>query len=113
MNSRHSKDAAEQELEQPDSRLNSHKGVKKYGSFESIKNDNKSAAKCASQTDQESGKPTESSAETQTTSLERLAKRIPCLGILLALCASFFLGSAGMLVKMTHSVHGIQVAVFR
>lgn len=43
----------------------------------------------------------------------RLADRIPCLGILMALCASFFLGSAGMLVKMTRSVHGIQVAVLR
>lgn len=45
--------------------------------------------------------------------LHRAAKRIPCLGILLALCASLFLSSAGMLVKMTSSVHGIQVAVFR
>lgn len=43
----------------------------------------------------------------------RMAKRIPCLGILMAMCASFFLGSAGMLVKMTRSVHGIQVAVLR
>lgn len=43
----------------------------------------------------------------------RLAKRIPCLGIMFALCASLFLGSAGMLVKMTSSVHGIQVAVLR
>lgn len=47
------------------------------------------------------------------TKLERLAQRIPCLGIMLALGASIFLGSAGMLVKMTQSVHGIQVAVFR
>lgn len=45
--------------------------------------------------------------------LQRAATRIPCLGILLALGASFFLGSAGVLVKMTTSVHGIQVAVFR
>lgn len=47
------------------------------------------------------------------TLLERAADVIPCLGIMLALCASVFLGSAGMLVKMTQSVHGIQVAVFR
>lgn len=45
--------------------------------------------------------------------LQKLAKRVPCLGIMLALCASFFLGTAGMLVKMTTSVNGIQVAVFR
>lgn len=51
--------------------------------------------------------------EEELSALERLAKRIPCLGIMLALCASLFLGSAGMLVKMTNSVHGIQVAVFR
>lgn len=49
----------------------------------------------------------------QKTFILRLADRIPCLGILMALCASFFLGSAGMLVKMTRSVHGIQVAVLR
>lgn len=47
------------------------------------------------------------------TALQRAADTIPCLGIMLALCASVFLGSAGMLVKMTRSVHGIQVAVFR
>lgn len=51
--------------------------------------------------------------EAQLSKLEVLAKRIPCLGIMLALGASVFLGSAGMLVKMTTSVHGIQVAVFR
>lgn len=45
--------------------------------------------------------------------LLRLARRIPCLGIMLALMASLFLGSAGMLVKLTRSVHGIQVAVLR
>ena len=45
--------------------------------------------------------------------LFRLARRIPCLGIMLALMASLFLGSAGMLVKLTRSVHGIQVAVLR
>lgn len=45
--------------------------------------------------------------------LERLASRIPCLGIILSLGASLFLGSAGMLVKMTQSVHGVQVAVLR
>lgn len=45
--------------------------------------------------------------------IERLAKLIPGLGIILALCASVFLGTAGMLVKLTTSVHGIQVAVFR
>lgn len=45
--------------------------------------------------------------------IERLAKVVPGLGIMLALCASVFLGTAGMLVKMTTSVHGIQVAVFR
>lgn len=47
------------------------------------------------------------------TLLERAASKIPGLGIFMALCASFFLGTAGMLVKMTQSVHGIQVAVFR
>lgn len=47
------------------------------------------------------------------TVLERAAKVIPGLGIILALCASFSLGTAGMLVKMTHSVNGIQVAVLR
>lgn len=47
------------------------------------------------------------------TMLQRAADIIPCLGIILALFASVFLGSAGMLVKMTRSVHGIQVAVFR
>lgn len=47
------------------------------------------------------------------TVLQKAADTIPCLGILLALGASIFLGSAGMLVKMTRSVHGIQVAVFR
>lgn len=47
------------------------------------------------------------------TFIMRMADRVPCLGILMALCASFFLGSAGMLVKMTRSVHGIQVAVLR
>lgn len=54
----------------------------------------------------------EASSEPKTFIL-RLADRIPCLGILMAMCASFFLGSAGMLVKMTRSVHGIQVAVLR
>lgn len=52
-------------------------------------------------------------AKAKESALERLAERVPCLGILLALAASLFLGTAGMLVKMTHSVHGIQVAVFR
>lgn len=47
------------------------------------------------------------------TFLQRASKAIPCLGIIFSLCASVFLGSAGMLVKMTTSVHGIQVAVFR
>lgn len=47
------------------------------------------------------------------TRLERLAERIPCLGILLAFCSSIALSSAAMLVKLTTSVHGIQVAVFR
>lgn len=51
--------------------------------------------------------------EEETGVLHRMAKTIPCLGIIFALCASFFLGSAGMLVKMTHSIHGIQVAVCR
>lgn len=52
--------------------------------------------------------------ETETSTLsERASKAIPCLGIIFSLCASVFLGSAGMLVKMTTSVHGIQVAVFR
>lgn len=45
--------------------------------------------------------------------VQRLAKIIPCLGILMSLCASVFLGTAGMLVKLTESVHGIEVAVFR
>ena len=45
--------------------------------------------------------------------VERLGKRIPGFGIILAVMASFFLGSAGLLVKLTDSVHGIQVAVFR
>lgn len=45
--------------------------------------------------------------------IQRLAKRIPCFGILLSLCSSLFLGTAGMLVKLTTSVNGIQVAVFR
>lgn len=49
----------------------------------------------------------------EKTVLQRAADTVPCLGIILALCASVFLGSAGMLVKMTRSVHGIQVAVFR
>lgn len=53
------------------------------------------------------------SSDEQLTKLDRLALRVPCLGIMLALGASIFLGSAGMLVKMTQSVHGIQVAVFR
>lgn len=52
-------------------------------------------------------------ADPELTKLELLAAKIPCLGIMLALLASVFLGSAGMLVKMTNSVHGIQVAVFR
>lgn len=47
------------------------------------------------------------------TLLDKAAKAVPCLGIILSLCASIFLGTAGMLVKMTSSVHGIQVAVFR
>lgn len=47
------------------------------------------------------------------TALERLAKLVPGLGIILALCASLFLATAGLLVKLTTSVHGIQVAVFR
>lgn len=51
--------------------------------------------------------------EQQVSLIERLAKWIPGLGIILALCASVFLGTAGMLVKLTYSVHGIQVAVFR
>lgn len=45
--------------------------------------------------------------------LKRAAARVPCLGIIFALMASIFLGSAGVLVKMTYSVHGVQVAVFR
>lgn len=45
--------------------------------------------------------------------LDKAAAKIPCLGIIMALCASLFLGTAGMLVKMTTSVHGVQVAVFR
>lgn len=52
-------------------------------------------------------------ASDKSTLLYKLAKRIPGLGIIFALCASCFLGSAGMLVKLTQSVHGIQVAVFR
>lgn len=51
--------------------------------------------------------------EQTLTLLEKIAKVVPCLGIILSLGASFFLGTAGMLVKMTSSVHGIQVAVFR
>lgn len=51
--------------------------------------------------------------DSSRTFVVRMADRVPCLGILMALCASFFLGSAGMLVKMTRSVHGIQVAVLR
>ena len=51
--------------------------------------------------------------EEQPTILERAAKVIPGLGVILALCASFSLGTAGMLVKMTHSVNGVQVAVLR
>lgn len=49
----------------------------------------------------------------QNSLLFRAAKRVPGLGIMLALCASLFLGSAGMLVKLTQSVHGIQIAVLR
>jgi hypothetical protein len=45
--------------------------------------------------------------------IQRLAGVIPCFGILLALCASFCLGTAGMLVKLVESVHGIEVAVLR
>uniref|UniRef100_A0A6G1S742 Solute carrier family 35 member G1 n=1 Tax=Aceria tosichella TaxID=561515 RepID=A0A6G1S742_9ACAR len=45
--------------------------------------------------------------------IQRLAKVIPCFGILLSLGASVFLGTAGMLVKLVESVHGIEVAVFR
>lgn len=51
--------------------------------------------------------------EAQKTLIQRAANAIPCFGIILALFASLFLGTAGMLVKMTHSVNGIQVAVFR
>lgn len=51
--------------------------------------------------------------ESNLSLVQRLAKRIPCFGILLSLCSSLFLGTAGMLVKLTTSVNGIQVAVFR
>lgn len=56
---------------------------------------------------------TNSQSVDKKTILERAAKVIPGLGIMLSLCASISLGSAGMLVKMTHSVNGIQVAVLR
>lgn len=45
--------------------------------------------------------------------IEKLARRIPCLGIIFSLIASLTLGSAGMLVKVTHSVHGVQISMFR
>ncbi|KAG9508925.1 Solute carrier family 35 member G1, partial [Fragariocoptes setiger] len=45
--------------------------------------------------------------------LIRWGRSCPGVGILLALCASLFLGSAGLLVKITQSVHPIEVAMFR
>lgn len=59
------------------------------------------------------GDETKKETEQQLSLVERLGKRIPGFGIVLAVMASFFLGSAGLLVKLTNSVHGIQVAVFR
>lgn len=82
------------------------------GDLENCKN-NKGQAKSSKSEMVKDGGDQDSSVDDKLTKLERLALRIPCLGIFLALGASFFLGSAGMLVKMTTSVHGIQVAVFR
>lgn len=62
--------------------------------------------KCASGRRRDSDKST-------GTLLERLARHVPGLGIIMSLCASLFLGTAGMLVKLTTSVHGIEVAVLR
>lgn len=47
------------------------------------------------------------------TKLEVLASKVPCLGIMMSLGASVFLATANVLVKLTHSVSGVQVAVFR
>ena len=63
--------------------------------------------------DGSTGGPEEEPSGGKATLLERAAKVIPGLGIILALCASLSLGTAGMLVKLTHSVNGIQVAILR
>lgn len=51
--------------------------------------------------------------ESANSLLYRVSNRVPFLGILLSLMSSLTLGTAGMLVKLTTSVHGVQVAVFR
>jgi len=83
--------------------------TQKYGSCE-LRN---GAEKPAQHSATGAGQTEAASTPKQRSLLQRAADTIPCLGILLALCASFFLGSAGMLVKMTESVNGIQVAVCR
>lgn len=82
--------------------------VIKYGSCEPVDNTQVKLEPIGT-----SSPKAQSAGDAQLGALEKLASRIPCFGIMLAFGASFFLGSAGMLVKMTSSVHGIQVAVFR
>lgn len=68
---------------------------------------------CGGQKSRAPDKPDQADNAGNSGLLFRLAERIPGLGIMLSLVASFFLGSAGMLVKLTQSVHGIQIAVLR
>lgn len=71
-------------------------------------NEQRKTSTCSSASSRRTGASRE-----RLTFLQKAARKVPGLGIMLALCASLFLGTAGMLVKMTHSVHGIQVAVLR
>lgn len=112
----------------PTTRANGHRAPN-YGSFESPQKaphvhnsgqDSKVAINWAAKSGEsgaaaaEAGRAAEKKPPREESGLLlRLARRIPCLGIMLALMASLFLGSAGMLVKLTRSVHGIQVAVLR
>lgn len=82
-----------------------------YGSFKSTKS-NREQDRMSINSSQKL-EAQEHEGEEKASFLLRLAKRVPCLGIIMALFASLFLGSAGMLVKMTRSVHGIQISVFR
>ncbi|KAG9509818.1 Carbonic anhydrase 6 [Fragariocoptes setiger] len=51
--------------------------------------------------------------QTNYNRLQRYGKRIPGLGIILCLISSLFFGTAGFLVKVTRSVSGVQIAIYR